>query len=54
MLTDGRYEPDEIDPTRLEEEEKSSEDEGWEQVGENGESEEELGTDYVILSKSLR
>jgi hypothetical protein len=50
----GRYEPDEIDPTRIEEEDNSDsaeveagdEDEGWEEVGHV--------VDYVILSKPLR
>jgi hypothetical protein len=51
-----RYEPDEIDPTRIEEEdepnsdseedEAEDEDEGWEEV--------EHVVDYVILSRSLR
>ena len=50
----GRYEPDEIDPTRIEEEEEddhnsdsaAEEDEGWEEIGHV--------VDYVILSKPLR
>jgi len=61
---DGRYEPDEIDPTRMEEDPDSDEeddeasagnageleDEGWEEVS----REEGMVIDYVILSKALR
>jgi hypothetical protein len=62
---DGRYEPDEIDPTRMEEDPDSDqeddeanaegageldEDEGWEEVS----KEEGMTIDYVILSKALR
>jgi hypothetical protein len=61
---DGRYEPDEIDPTRMEEDPDSEqedneagaegagelEDEGWEEVS----REEGMVIDYVILSKALR
>jgi hypothetical protein len=45
----GRYEADEIDPTRMKEEESDGEeDDDWEDVGQEEEA------DYVILSKSLR
>ena len=61
---DDRYEPDEIDPTRMEEDPDSDqeddeadvegagdlEDEGWEEVN----KEEGMIIDYVILSKALR
>ena len=50
-----RYEPDEIDPTRMASEE-SEEDEEWEEVGSDGEpvqKEAEEPVDYTILSKSL-
>jgi hypothetical protein len=63
---DDRYEPDEIDPTRMEvdsdEDENENEeeardgddpqgsDEGWEEVS----REEGMIIDYVILSKALR
>jgi len=62
---DDRYEPDEIDPTRMEEDPDSDqedneadegrggeldEDEGWEEVS----REEGMVIDYVILSKALR
>lgn len=49
----GRYEPDEIDPTRMDQEPDSDDEEGWEQVG-SEESEGEGEVDYVILSKPLR
>ena len=50
----GRYEPDEIDPTRIEEEEED--DHNSDSAAEEGEGWEEIGhvVDYVILSKSLR
>ena len=50
-----RYESDEIDPTRMANEE-SEEDEEWEEVGSDGEpvqKEAEEPVDYTILSKSL-
>jgi hypothetical protein len=62
---DDRYEADEIDPTRMEEDPESDEedneadaegageldeDEGWEEVS----KEEGMVIDYVILSKALR
>ena len=62
---DDRYQPDEIDPTRMEEDPDSDqeddeadqerggdldEDEGWEEVS----REEGMVIDYVILSKALR
>jgi len=46
------YEPDEIDPTRIEEDEED-EDSEWDDLGEDGEVAERGGADYVILSKSL-
>ena len=54
VLRVKRYTPDEIDPTRIDEEDgEGSEEEEWEQVGEDGESE-AVGVDYVILSTTLR
>ena len=65
QVADDRYEPDEIDPTRMEEDPDSDqedneadegrggeldEDEGWEEVS----REEGMVIDYVILSKALR
>ena len=50
------YEPDEIDPTRMAAEENDEEDEGWEEVGSDGEpvsKEEDEPVDYTILSKNL-
>ena len=43
--------PDEIDPTRMAEEE--SEEEEWEEVGSDGEPMERSVVDYVIMSKNL-
>lgn len=55
-FADRRYEPDEIDPTRMDQEENDEDDDEWEQVGSDGEpvkKEEEEPVDYTILSKSL-
>jgi len=43
------YTPDEIDPTRVADEE----DDEWEDVGSDGEVQKQGGADYVILSKVL-
>ncbi|KAK1925781.1 acyl-CoA N-acyltransferase [Papiliotrema laurentii] len=51
------YQPDEIDPTRMaEEESEEDEDEEWQEVGSDGEpvSRDDEEVDYTILSKNLQ
>ena len=52
----GRYEPDEIYPTRIEEEEEDDHNSDSDAGGSGDDEWEEVGhvVDYVILSKSLR
>lgn len=56
MSADNRYQPDEIDPTRMAEEESEDEDEEWQEVGSDGEPLDKEGdeVDYLILSKNLQ
>lgn len=56
-VADDRYQPDEIDPTRMaEEESEEDEDEEWQEVGSDGEpvSRDDEEVDYTILSKNLQ